>query len=272
MRSPPMSPRLWMPLVFLAIISLCALFAHWLCPFDPEAVGAGEPLLGPNSVHWMGTDALGRDLFSRILQGARLSLAVGLSTAAFALILGTATGMIAGYRGGRTDRALMAFSDMILTFPSLLLAVLLTLFFGRGFLGIFMSIGLTTWVTQAKMIRGLVLQAREMPYIESARAVGAGTPRILLRHLLPNLSGPILVSLTFQIPNNIMTESFLSFIGLGVQPPDTSWGTLASEGFRNIQSYPHLVIFPGLALFLTMLALNVLGDALVDRGPRKIVI
>jgi oligopeptide transport system permease protein len=149
--------------------------------------------------------------------------------------------------------------------------VLLTLFFGRGFLGIFMSIGLTTWVTQAKMIRGLVLQAREMPYIESARAVGASTPRILFRHLLPNLSGPILVSLTFQIPNNIMTESFLSFIGLGVQPPDTSWGTLASEGFRNIQTYPHLVLFPGLALFLTMLALNVLGDGLTDRSPRKIL-
>jgi oligopeptide transport system permease protein len=262
-------PRIWLPTVFLIAISVCALLAGWISPFEADAVGVGEPLLAPDAIHWMGTDALGRDLFSRILEGARLSLAVGVSTAAFSLCIGTVTGMIAGYAGGRIDRLLMSFSDMVLTFPSLLFAILLTLFFGRGFLGIFLAIGLTTWVTQAKMIRGLVLQAKEMPYIEAARAMGASTPRILFRHLLPNLSSPIMVSLTFQVPNNIMTESFLSFIGLGVQPPDTSWGTLASEGFRYIQTYPHLVIFPGLALFLTMLALNVLGDGLIDRTPPR---
>ena len=180
------------------------------------------------------------------------------------MILGTLTGAIAGYFGGKLDQFLMAIVDMFYIFPMLLLAILLTLLVGRGFFGIFLAIGMTTWVTQARLVRALVLQAREMPYVEAGRAIGLTHFKILFKHIIPNLAGPMIVSLTFQIPNNILTESFLSFVGLGLQPPYSSWGTLASEGFRGIQSYPHLMIFPGLALFITMLAFHFLGDALRD--------
>ena len=159
---------------------------------------------------------------------------------------------------------LMGVVDLFYIFPMLLLAILLSLLVGRGFFGIFLSIGLTTWVTQARLVRALVLQARELPYVEAGRAIGLTHLQIVFKHILPNLIGPMVVSLTFQIPNNILTESFLSFVGLGLQPPYASWGTLANEGFRGIQSYPHLMLFPGLALFLTMLGFHFLGDSLRD--------
>jgi oligopeptide transport system permease protein len=199
-----------------------------------------------------------------VIYGARMSLSVGIFTALFALILGTATGAWSGYRGGWTDQLLMRIVDIFYIFPSLLLAILLSLLFGRGFLGVFLAISSTAWMTQARLVRAQVLQAREMPYVEAARAMGLSGFRIVVRHILPNLLGPIVVSLTMQIPANIMAESFLSFIGLGLQPPYSSWGTLASDGFRAMRSYPHLIIFPGIILFLTLLALNYLGDGLRD--------
>jgi oligopeptide transport system permease protein len=248
----------------LFVLCLLALFADWVAPFAYDAVSVGPNLSPPVPGFWMGTDVLGRDLFSRILFGARLSLAVGFCTALFALVLGTVTGAIAGYFGGNWDRVLMGLVDLFFIFPMLLLAILLTLLLGRGFTGIFLAIGMTTWVTQARLVRALVLQARELPYVEAGRAIGLTHGRILFRHIVPNLLGPMIVSLTFQIPNNILTESFLSFVGLGLQPPYSSWGTLANEGFRGIQSYPHLMIFPGLALFITMIAFHFLGDSLRD--------
>lgn len=250
--------------VILVVLCLAAVFAPILAPFSYDAVAVG-PNLSPPIPHFiMGTDVLGRDLYSRILYGARLSLAVGFCTAIFALVLGTLTGAIAGYFGGKWDRILMGIVDVFYIFPMLLLAILLTLLFGRGFFGIFLAIGATTWVTQARLVRALVLQARELPYVEAGRAIGLGHGAIIFRHIVPNLMGPMIVSLTFQIPNNILTESFLSFVGLGLQPPYSSWGSLANEGFRGIQSYPHLMIFPGLALFVTMLAFHFLGDSLRD--------
>ncbi len=250
--------------VLLIVLCLAALFAPLLAPYSYDAVAVG-PNLSPPIPHFiMGTDVLGRDLFSRVLYGARLSLAVGFCTAIFALVLGTLTGAIAGYFGGKWDRVLMSIVDIFYIFPMLLLAILLTLLLGRGFFGIFLAIGATTWVTQARLVRALVLQARELPYVEAGRAIGLTHSKILFKHIVPNLMGPMIVSLTFQIPNNILTESFLSFVGLGLQPPYSSWGTLANEGFRGIQSYPHLMIFPGLALFITMLAFHFLGDSLRD--------
>jgi oligopeptide transport system permease protein len=250
--------------VILAVLCLLAIGAPFFAPFEYDAVSAGPNLAPPGGDFWMGTDVLGRDLYSRILYGARLSLAVGFCTALFALVLGTATGAIAGYFGGKWDKTLMGIVDSFYIFPMLLLAILLTLLFGRGFFGIFLAIGMTTWVTQARLVRALVLQARELPYVEAGRALGLTHFEIIFKHIIPNLWGPMIVSLTFQIPNNILTESFLSFVGLGLQPPYSSWGTLANEGFRGIQSYPHLMIFPGLALFITMLAFHFLGDALRD--------
>ncbi|MBS1959692.1 MAG: ABC transporter permease [Bdellovibrionales bacterium] len=250
--------------IVLFVLCALAIGAPLFTHYDYDAVSAGPNLIPPNRDFWMGTDVLGRDLYSRILYGARLSLAVGFCTAIFSLLLGTFTGAIAGYFGGKWDKILMSLVDMFYIFPMLLLAILLTLMFGRGFFGIFLAIGMTTWVSQARLVRALVLQARELPFVEAGRAIGLTHGEIIFRHIIPNLWGPMIVSLTFQIPNNILTESFLSFIGLGLQPPYSSWGTLANEGFRGIQSYPHLMIFPGLALFITMLAFHFLGDALRD--------
>lgn len=193
-----------------------------------------------------------------------MSLAVGIGTALVALIIGTVSGAVAGYRGGLIDTLLMRLVDIFYTLPSLLLAILTTVFIGRGFVGVLVALGITAWAPHARLVRAQVLQARELAYVEAARAIGVNTVWIILRHILPNLWGPILVSLALQIPTNIMAESFLSFIGLGLQPPFSSWGTLAHEGFRAMSSFPHLMIFPGLILFITLYAFNVLADSLID--------
>ncbi len=249
---------------FLLFISLLAIFAPLVTRYSFETQNMSEILQPPSARHWMGTDSLGRDLYSRIIYGARMSLSVGLLTALFALILGTITGAVAGYAGRWVDTVLMRIVDIFYIFPSLLLAILLMVLMGRGMTGILLALGLTAWVTQARLVRGQVLQAKEFAYVESARALGVRHTSILFRHILPNLWGPIIVSLTFQIPTNIMSESFLSFLGLGLEPPYSSWGTLASEGFRAIRGVPHLIIFPGVILFVTMLAFNYLGDGLRD--------
>lgn len=251
-------------LVFLAVITLMAIFAPWVTHFSYEEQNIAERLMEPSSTHWMGTDSLGRDLYSRIIYGARMSLAVGICTALVTLVVGTLIGAIAGYIGGWTDALLMRLVDLFYIFPSLLLAILLMLVFGRGFTGIIIALSMTAWVTQARLVRGQILQAREMAYVEAARAVGVNGWAIVFKHILPNLWGPIIVSLTVQIPASIMSESFLSFIGLGLQPPYSSWGTLANEGFRAMKSFPYLIIYPGAVLSLTMLAFNYLGDGLRD--------
>jgi oligopeptide transport system permease protein len=255
-------PTTRLSLVFLLIITLLAVFAPYVTLYSYDQQNITERLQGPSLQHWMGTDALGRDLYSRILYGARMSLAVGVFSAFFSLILGTWVGSIAGYFGGWIDTILMRMVDMLYIFPSPLLAILLMLLLGRGFTGILIALSITSWVTQARLVRGQVLQVRELTYVEAARALGLSHFGIISRHILPNILGPIIVSLTIQIPNNIMAESFLSFIGLGLQPPHSSWGTLANEGFRAIQSYPHLILFPGVILFLSMLAFSTIGDEL----------
>lgn len=250
--------------IFLLLIGTLAMLAPWVTHYSFEEQNISRKLESPSIDHWMGTDILGRDLYSRMIYGSRISLSVGIFTAIFALILGTATGAWSGYQGGWIDQILMRIVDLFFIFPSLLLAILLTLLLDRGFWGILLAISLTSWVTQARLVRAQVMQARELPYVEAARAMGQNGFLIVLRHILPNLLGPIIVSLTLQVPANIMAESFLSFIGLGLQPPFSSWGTLASDGFRAIRSFPHLIIFPGSILFITLLAFNYLGDGLRD--------
>lgn len=249
---------------FIAVITLIALCAPWIAPYPYDFQIIADRLQGPTPDHWMGTDALGRDLFSRIIFGARLSLAVGFFTALFALIIGTIAGLAAGYFGGWIDQVLMRLVDLFYTFPSLLTAILLSMIFGRGIVGLFLALGLTAWVTQARLVRGQTLQLKEALFVEGAKAAGASPARTVIRHILPNLIGPMIVSLTLAIPTNIMSESFLSFIGLGIEPPFSSWGTLAAEGFRAIKSYPHLIFFPGVILFLTMISFNYVGDGLRD--------
>lgn len=251
-------------LSFLAFMSVLAILAPWVTRFTYAEQTAEHALQFPNSMYWFGTDSLGRDLFSRIIYGARISLAVGFFTAIFSLVIGTIYGGISGYAGGKVDTLLMRTADVLNALPSILVTVLIMLVVGRGPTGIFLALGIVGWISGARLVRGQVLQAKEMTYVEAARAIGVTRTRILFSHILPNIMGPVIVNLTFDIPQNILAESFLSFVGLGLEPPFASWGTLANEGWRAYRTYPYLIVFPGVVLFLTILAFNFLGDGLRD--------
>ncbi len=253
---------------FLLIIVLAAICAPW---FSSYAVGGLEEkrlLEPPSSAHWMGTDGLGRDLLTRVLYGARVSITVGLGTALIALIIGTTYGLIAGFKGGNWDHAMMRIVDLFYGLPDMLIFILLSLLFGRNIGGLLVALGLVSWVRFARIARGQVLQAREFLFVESAYALGASRRRIVVRHILPNIIGPIIVTLTFSIPSAILAESTLSFIGIGINDPysawGTSWGTLVQDGYRAMRSYPHVIAFPAAAIFSTILSLNILGNGLRD--------
>jgi oligopeptide transport system permease protein len=214
----------------------------------------------------MGTDGLGRDLFTRLLYGARVSIAVGVGTALIALVIGSCYGVISGYAGGALDNLLMRIVDIFYGLPDLLIFILLSLVLGRNIVGVLIALGLVTWVRFARISRGQVLQIKEQIYVEGARAVGASHAGIIWRHILPNILAPIFVTLTFSIAAAILAESTLSFIGLGINDPysewGTSWGTLAQDGWRAMRSYPHIIFFPALAISATILAFNSLGNGL----------
>jgi len=250
--------------VVILLLLMAALFGNLLAPYPYDLQNTAESLSPPGRAHWMGTDELGRDLFSRLIYGTRVSMAVSLLTALSALILGTCYGALSGYVGGRVDNMMMRGVDVIYALPDLLLIILITVVIGRGIAGVFLALSLVGWVTVARLIRGEVLRLKELSYIEAAHALGARRRRILLRHILPNTLGVLVVTLTFRIPSAILAESTLSFIGLGLTPPAASWGTLANEGWKALKFYPHLIIFPSLAIFITMLAFNFLGDGLRD--------
>lgn len=251
-------------LVFLVLMSLIALAAPLVTRFTYFEQNADMALQFPNATYWFGTDSLGRDLFSRIVYGARISLSVGFFTAIFSLVIGTVYGAVSGYAGGKVDTFLMRLADVLYALPSILVTVLIMLVVGRGPVGIFLALGIVGWIGGARLVRGQVLQAKEMTYVEAARSLGVRRSSILFQHILPNILGPVIVNLTFDIPQNILAESFLSFVGLGLEPPYASWGTLANEGWRAYRTYPYLILFPGVVLFLTILAFNFLGDGLRD--------
>ncbi len=264
------NPRIMISGGFILLICLAALTASWLAPYPFDLQDTHSSLQGPSALHWMGTDRLGRDLFSRLLYGARMSLSVGIFTAVFAVLFGTIYGAVSGYIGGRTDNLLMRFVDLVYSLPDLLLIILITVTIGRGVFGIFLALSLVSWVTVARIIRGEVLKLREFSYVEAARAIGAPHPRVLFVHILPNTLGVLIVTLTFRIPAAILAESTLSFIGLGIAPPFASWGSMANEGWSAMKFYPHLILFPSLVLFLTIGAFNILGDSLRDVfGPER---
>lgn len=258
----------------LGLIIFLAIAADWVAPYSFDEQNIDHLLEGPSSKFWMGTDHLGRDLLSRLIYGARMSMAVGLITALISLGIGAVYGAFSAWMGGWVDRLLMRVVDLLYSIPTLVLLILVKVVFDsielfenpelRAMTGILISLSLVGWVTLARMVRGQVLQVKQLLYVEAARAQGARGYWILLRHIFPNILGPIIVLLTFKVPSNILFESFLSFLGLGLQPPYSSWGVLANEGWRAMSIYPHLMIGPGLALFLTMLAFNLLGDGLRD--------
>lgn len=264
---------------FILILCGVAIFAELLSPYSFETQNTDMLLQGPSLQHWLGTDDLGRDLLSRLIYGAQMSMAVGIFTAIFSLAMGVVYGAISGWVGGRVDSLMMRFVDTLDSIPTLVLLILVKIFFDainifsdpklRALIGVLLALSVFGWITLARVVRGQVLQVKESLYVEAAQALGASSVWILIKHILPNILGPIIVVLTFQIPSNIMFESFLSFIGLGLQPPFSSWGVLANAGWKTIKSYPHLIVAPGLALFLTMLAFNLLGDGLRDAFDPK---
>lgn len=258
--------------IFLLVLILCALFAPWVAPYSYEAQDTLKTLAAPDATHWMGTDRLGRDVFSRMVYGAQVSLFIGVFTTLVALVIGTVYGAVSGYVGGKTDNIMMRIVDVVFALPDLLMIILIMVVVGRGLLGIFLALTLVSWVTVARLVRGEVLRIKEFAYIEAARAIGASHVRIVFHEILPNILGVLIVTLTFRIPVAILAESTLSFIGLGIAPPFSSWGTLANDGWTAIKFYPHLILFPSLAIFLTILSFNFLGEGLRDRlDPRKMV-
>jgi oligopeptide transport system permease protein len=254
--------------LFVGIVLVAASLAPWIAPYGLGGLEEKQMLQIPSTSHWMGTDGLGRDLLTRILYGARVSLAVGLGTALISLFLGTTYGLLAGFKGGNWDHLMMRIVDIFYGLPDMLIFILLSLVFGRNIGGLLVALGLVSWVRFARIARGQVLQTKELLFVESARALGASKSRILLRHILPNIVGPVIVTLTFSIPSAILAESTLSFIGIGINDPysswGTSWGTLAQDGYRAMRSYPHIIAFPAAAIFLTILSFNTLGNGLRD--------
>ncbi len=263
---------------FLVLMILVAIFAPLVAPFSFSAQNLDRILLVPNSVNWMGTDDLGRDLFSRVVYGARVSLLVGLITSFFALIFGLILGSLAGYAGGKLDTALSMFFDLMQSIPMLVMMILVTVFFSRfhifqdphlqGVFEVVAALSLISWIGVARLVRGQVIEMKGRPFVEAAQALGSPPSRVVFRHILPNIMGALIVLLTFQVPTNIMLESFLSFLGLGLQPPYSSWGVLAAEGWRSLRAYPHLIYGPGTVLFLTMLSFNFIGDGLRKKSKQ----
>ncbi|MDE0159248.1 MAG: ABC transporter permease [Candidatus Dadabacteria bacterium] len=249
-------------LIFLII--LVAIFAPALSPYEYDQTNFANALRAPDSVHLMGTDQEGRDLLSRVIHGSRISIAVAVGTAAMALVIGTVLGAVSGYAGGKTDELIMRTVDVFYAVPDLLLIVLLTLVIGTGVTGIVISLGVMSWMRVARIVRGSVLQIKSFEYVESARALGASPRIILARHILPNTLSPLIVTVTFSVPYAILTESTLSFLGLGISPPEASWGTLASTGWQGIRTFPHLIVFPSIAIFITALSFNLFGEGIRD--------
>ncbi len=246
------------------VFGLAALLAPLLAPYDPGAYNVKEILLPPGAAHWLGTDDLGRDLLTRMLYGARISMAVGFVSVGIAVVIGTLVGAVAGYYGGRVDELLMRFVDLMLNFPRFFLLLTLIAFLRPSIWVIMSVIGFTGWMGLARLVRGEILGLKEREFVLSARAMGARDARVMLRHIVPNALVPILVSATLGVAGAILAESGLSFLGLGVQPPTPSWGNILIEGKANIEIAWWLSVFPGMAILITVLAYNLFGEGLRD--------
>jgi oligopeptide transport system permease protein len=250
--------------IFIILLSLAAIFAPFITHYGFAQQDLTAILQSPSAKHWLGTDGLGRDTFARLLYGARTSLAVGIFTQVIIVGIGLPIGAIAGYAGGSVDNILMRFVDVMYSFPSILLIILIKAILGGGIYQLFFAIGLVSWVDIARLVRGQIMSIKSRDYVAAARAMGGMGPYITERHLLPNSLGPIIVTVTFSVPQAIFAEAALSFMGIGVRPPTPSWGTMINDGYAVIFSSWYQVLFPALAIALLMISFTFLGDGLRD--------
>jgi oligopeptide transport system permease protein len=250
--------------VVLITLTLLCVIGPWFSPYGYEDTDLQITFSPPSGAHWLGTDQLGRDLLTRLMFGGRISLMVGLVATFVALTIGVSYGAISGYAGGKIDRLMMRIVDILYALPFTIFVILLMVFFGRNIVLLFVAIGAVEWLTMARIVRSQIMSLKRMEFIEAARSLGLSSSRILFRHMIPNILGPIIVYTTLTIPGVMLLEAFLSFLGLGVQPPMSSWGVLIKDGAERMEEYPWLLLFPGTVFSLTLFSLNFLGDGLRD--------
>jgi len=251
--------------VLVAVFVLCAVFSPWLAPHDPAQITLPDRLESPSAQHWCGTDELGRDICSRLIYGARISMLVGSSVVSLSLGLGLIIGSIAGYYGGRIDRFVnVVIMNAFLSFPGILLAIAFVAFRGPGIFNLILALSLGGWVGYARLVRAQVLATREREFVEAARALGSTDLRVIVRHILPNIIQPVIVQAAIGMAGAILAEATMSFLGLGVPPPTASWGAMLNDARAHLFDAPHLVLFPAATVMLAVLSFNFIGDALRD--------
>jgi peptide/nickel transport system permease protein len=251
--------------VMVVIFVACALLAPLLAPYDPAFIDLPSRLQGPSAAHWFGTDELGRDVLSRIIYGARISMLVGISVVALSLLGGLIVGSIAGYYGGRVDRFLnVIVMNAFMSFPGILLAIAFVAFLGPGIFNLILALSIGGWVGYARLVRAQVLATREREFVEAARALGASDLRVITRHILPNIIQPVIVQAAIGMAGAVLAEATMSFLGLGVPPPTASWGSMLNEARSHLFDSPYLVMFPAAAVMVAVLSFNFIGDALRD--------
>lgn len=256
--------------LLLLLIILAAVFAPWLAPYEPNKIVFSQKLLAPSWAHWMGTDEFGRDILSRVLYGARTSLVIGVSVTLIAMLIGIPIGLVSGYFGGRVDTLLMRLSDVFLAFPPLLLPIAITAALGSGLANAMLALAVSWFPWYARIMRGAVVRVRSETYIHAARSMGVSHGRILLRHVLPNATTPVIVQGSMDFGYTILAAASLSFIGLGAKPPMIEWGLMAAASRSQLLENPWTVLFPGVAIFVLVLAVNLVGDGLRDvLDPKK---
>lgn len=252
-------------LSILFVLLIASIVGPLLSPYAQSQIHLELKNTAPGSLFWFGSDELGRDLFTRLWYGGRISLGIGLAATCIDLVIGVLFGSIAAYAGGKTEEILMRICDICHSIPFLLLVIFFNVLFGSGFGTILLAITATGWTYMARIVRGQILQLKELEFITAAKSLGASRARILFRHLIPNAGGPILATMTLTIPSAIFAESFLSFLGLGIQAPDASWGTMVNDGLSALAYYPWRLLFPASAITLTLLCFNLLGTTLKSR-------
>jgi ABC-type dipeptide/oligopeptide/nickel transport system permease subunit len=248
----------------ILVFALAAVFAPLLTPYAYDEMDLTNRLAPPSAAHLLGTDEGGRDVFTRLLYGARVSLLIGIVPTLLSMMIGAALGILAGFSGGKTDTVIMRIADVMLAFPSILLAMVLMYMLGDGLINVFLTLSIVNWASVARVVRAETLRLKELEYVEAARVIGVSKNKILLRHILPNCIPTLIVLFTLNVPSSILTESSLSFLGLGVQPPAASWGLMVNQGRQYLYTAPWLSFAPCIAIMLTVLAFNFLGDGLRD--------